>query len=292
MKTQRIAAARVVAGVMLSGLLLAAGCTGVSEFNGKGVTSSTTTSTTGSTASTCQSIAVPAYIYPSYLGSGWNTAISDSPWNKKVNRIMIMNPGSGPGTAANSDYQNIVKAVHKAGGLVYGYVYTNYGAISLASAEAQVNEYQTWYGVDGIFVDATSADAALVPTYYQPFATYITTQIPNAGVMLNVGTYPDPSYAAITVPTTSAFSINVFENDYATYAAAGGIPAWATSYPASLFVNIVYNTSAAELANALTLSVQRNVGTVYITDGTLPNPYGQLPSYWSQLVAQTQAACK
>jgi hypothetical protein len=281
----------ITASLVMSSLLCLAGCSGVSEFGGKTTTTSTATAPT-TTASTCQSIAVPAYIYPSYLGSGWNTAVSDSPWSKQVNRIMIMNPDSGPGTAANSDYQNIIATVHKAGGLVYGYVYTNYGSVALASAEAQVSEYQTWYGVDGIFVDATSADPTLVAPYYQPLANYITTQIPGSKIMLNVGTYPDPSYAAITVPSASSLSINVFEDDYATYASAGGIPAWATSYPASMFVNIVYAASASELANALQLSVQRNVGTVFITDGVLPNPYGQLPSYWSTLVASTQAACK
>jgi hypothetical protein len=287
MKTHSIAASAI-----MSGLLLLAGCTGVSQFAGKAASTTTTTTGSTTTTSTCQSIAVPIYIYPSYLGSGWNTAISDAPFNPKVKRILIMNPDSGPGTAANSDYQNIVATVHKAGGLVYGYVYTNYGAVAIASAEAQVSQYKTWYGVDGIFVDATSALTPLASTYYQPLANYITSNISGGGVMLNVGTYPDPSYAAITVPASSALTINVFEDDYATYASAGGIPAWATGYPASLFVNIVYNTSAAQLANALTLSVQRNVGTVYFTDGTLPNPYGQLPSYWSQLASQTQAGCQ
>lgn len=285
--TQKIAASAI-----MSSLLLFAGCSRIAEFSGNGSTPSSSTGGSTSTTSTCQSIAVPAYIYPSYLGSGWNTAISDAPFNAKVKRIMIMNPDSGPGTSANSDYQNIVAAVHKAGGLVYGYVYTDYGSVALASAESQVGEYQTWYGVDGIFVDATSALTPLATTYYQPLANYITSQIAKGGVILNVGTYPDPSYAAITVPSTSTLIINVFEDDYATYESAGGIPAWATNYPPSLFMNIVYNTSAAQLANALTLSVQRNVGTVYITDGTLPNPYGQLPSYWSQLAVETQASCQ
>lgn len=281
----------VTASLLLFGVLGMTSCSRVGEYAGQTPSTNPATSP-ATTASTCQSIAVPAYIYPSYLGSGWNTAISDSPWSKQVNRVMIMNPDSGPGTSANSDYQNIVKAVHAAGGLVYGYVYTNYGSIALASAEQQVSSYQSWYGVDGIFVDATSADASFVSTYYQPLANFITTQIPGSKIMLNVGDYPDPSYAAITVPKTSSLTINVFENDYATYAGAGGIPAWATNYPASMFANIVYSTSAAELANALQLSVQRNVGTVFITDGAMPNPYSQLPSYWSALVASTQAACK
>ncbi|WP_263378058.1 spherulation-specific family 4 protein [Granulicella paludicola] len=284
MKTQAIAAA-----VAMSGLLALVGCTGVSEFGGK--TSTTGTTTSNATGSTCQSIAIPTYIYPSYLGSGWNVGISDSPWNKDTKRIFIMNPGSGPGTAANSDYQNIVTKVHNAGGLVYGYVYTNYGAVSLASAETQATEYKTWYNVDGIFVDAASSDPALVSTYYQPFANYITTQTPTNGVMLNAGDYPDPSYAKITVPTTSALTIVTYEGDYTDYLTTV-VPAWANTYPASMFVHLVYNVPAANLANVLTLSAQRNVGNIFVTDQALPNPYGALPSYWAQLVAQTQAACK
>ncbi len=38
------------------------------------------------------------------------------------------------------------------------------------------------------------------------------------------------------------------------------------------------------------LAAQRNVGYVYVTDETLPNPYGQLPSYWDQEVAAISAA--
>jgi hypothetical protein len=40
----------------------------------------------------------------------------------------------------------------------------------------------------------------------------------------------------------------------------------------------------------VTLAVERNVGYVYVTDQTLPNPYAQLPSYWDQEVAAIAAA--
>ena len=38
------------------------------------------------------------------------------------------------------------------------------------------------------------------------------------------------------------------------------------------------------------LAAQRNVGYVYVTDQTPPNPYAQLPSYWDQEVAAISAA--
>jgi len=278
-----------VAAVAMMALLPPVGCGGTPQNNGTGTTPPP------AKTSTCQSIADPEYVYPTPQGSNWNTAVADSPWNSHVSRFLIMDPENGPGTAASSDYQSIISVVHKAGGLVLGYVYTDYGYgdITLAEAEAQVNDYAKWYpGIDGIFVDCTSALASLVNPYYQPLVSYITAQMPNAKVFLNVGGYPDPSYAALTIPSGSSLTIVVFEDTYAAYQNAGGVtPAWAKSLPSSMFMDIVHDASAGELASALTISVQRNVGTVYITDQTLPDPYGILPSYWKDLVAETQAAC-
>ncbi len=112
-----------------------------------------------SRAATCQDIAVPAYFYPSQPTSQWNTAVSDAPLPTGRVRVLIMNPANGPGTSINQDYVNAVQMVHAAGTnfLVYGYVYTSYGQRSLASVEADVNNYNSWYGVDGIFVDETAS---------------------------------------------------------------------------------------------------------------------------------------
>ena len=33
------------------------------------------------------------------------------------------------------------------------------------------------------------------------------------------------------------------------------------------------------------MAASRNVGTLYVTDDVLPNPYDRLPSYWDQLLA-------
>ena len=67
---------------------------------------------------------VPAYFYPSYLGSPWddlNTAAARIPIEA------IMNPDSGPGSGVNSDYVTAVQNLQAAGGKVIGYVATGYG---------------------------------------------------------------------------------------------------------------------------------------------------------------------
>ena len=46
-----------------------------------------------------------------------------------------------------------------------GYVPTGYGARPLADVLADVRRYLAWYGVDGIFFDEASSDAALLPYY-------------------------------------------------------------------------------------------------------------------------------
>jgi len=245
---------------------------------------------------TCQSILVPAYVYPASTGSAWSRAMADAPWNPRTSRTMVMNPGSGPGPSANSDYAAAIQGVKKSGGKTIGYAWTNYGAVSISEVEKQVDEYINWYGagnIDGIFLDSASSDASLVEPYYQPLLTYITTKLPRATVTLNAGTYPHPAYAKMTTATpTSSFNIVVFENDFANFTKdASAAPAWTLKYPSSKFIDIVYDTSEEQLGDALKISAQRNIGWIYITDDVMPNPYRGLPTYWKKLVADTQAGC-
>lgn len=271
------------AALFVAGLLCMAGCSTVSANSTGGGGAPITPST-----APCLSITVPAYFSTLSI---WKTAVADSPWNSKVSRIMILNPNSGPGTAADPNNVTLVTTVHNAGGKVYGYVPTGYGADAIATVEAEIQSYITWYGVDGIFLDEASDNSNQVAPYYQPLANFITSKISGGGVMLNPGLYPDASYAAIVVPSTSSLKIVVFEHDYTTFTGVTVPPGWSMNYPASMFVDIVYATPSANVANALSLAKQRNVGTVYITDQDLPNPYTTLPSYWSTLVQASQAGC-
>jgi hypothetical protein len=240
----------------------------------------------------CLSVLVPSYMSPSAGGLAWNTIIADPVRSNDVERILIVNPNSGPATAANSEYRSVVTAAQRAGNQVYGYVSTRYGKVDPQIVQEEIRKYIKWYGVDGIFVDEVSADAAQVVQYYQPVATFITSAINGGGVILNSGTYPDPRYAEIKVPKHSKLQIVVFEHDFAAFTAASFVvPAWSSKYPASMFINIVYDAPAKGLAKVLQLSAQRGVGSVYVTDQSLPNPYAALPSYWAELNQATQADC-
>jgi hypothetical protein len=60
---------------------------------------------------------------------------------------------------------------------------------------------------------------------------------------------------------------------------------WFQGYPSDRFANTVYDVPASSMLADLGKAVRSNAGSVYITDQNLPNPYGQLPSYWNHEVA-------
>ncbi|HEX6278164.1 MAG TPA: carbohydrate binding domain-containing protein, partial [Polyangiaceae bacterium] len=66
------------------------------------------------------------------------------------------------------------------------------------------------------------------------------------------------------------------------------------NYPASRFWHLVYNTSSADMATALSLSRSRHAGWVYVTDDLMTNgfvnPWDTLATYWSSEVANVAAA--
>lgn len=96
-------------------------------------------------------ILVPAYFYPSSDPnlSFWDEMTAAA--SQGVGITAIMNPNNGPSDAVNTDYTSAVNAFRAAGGKVIGYVSTQYGARDAAVVLAEVNAYQNFYQIDGIF---------------------------------------------------------------------------------------------------------------------------------------------
>jgi hypothetical protein len=197
---------------------------------------------------------------------------------------MLLNVDNGVGTAPLSHFQALVKQAHAAGITVLGYSSTEYGARSIASVETEVKQYKEWYGVNGIFLDLTQATAGEF-SYYQQLATYIRKTVPNADIWLNPGSFPDPSFMSI------ANVVMVFEGSYASFL-QDQVPSWVSQYQPDQFADVIYATPESDFASAVSLSRSRRVGNLYVTDlpGS-PNPYGALPSYWTQEAAAIPAKC-
>ena len=231
---------------------------------------------------------VPAYFYPGTggpggVGDGWAAMAAAA---ATIPVTAIFNPDSGPLPGPpDPNYVNALTNLENAGGKVVAYVYTDYGNISLATVEGQISTYITQYGrlINGFFTDGMSTDPSVVP-YYQALYSFVKGLSSSYDVIGNPGTATNPSYLAASPPTANTFL--TYEGSAADYTSAN------TSMGASsLYANTIYDQLTVEGMQAdVAFAAQHNVGYVYVTDQTLPNPYDQLPSYWDQEVAAISAA--
>jgi len=223
-------------------------------------------------AAGCQDTFVPAYFYAS---SDWTQAIDTRP----APGVMLLNVDSGPGTSPLSHFQTLTKQAQAAGITVLGYSSTEYGAKPIATVEAEINDYKSWYGVNGIFLDLTQGTSGEL-SYYQQLANYIRANVPGGVVWLNVGAYPVQSFMSV------ANTVMTFEGSYSSYV-SDQVPSWVSQYSPSHFANVLYATPQSDFDSAVNLSRTRSrAGFLFVTDlSGSGNPYGAMPSYWSQEAA-------
>jgi len=218
-------------------------------------------------------VIVPAYFYP----------VPNSPWDdlnsaaSQVNITAIMNPGSGPGVAPDSNYVAAVDSLRAAGGKVIGYVHTLFGARDLATVLSEIDDYAAWYNIDGIFIDEMSnTGPAGTLDYYRDIYNYMKGINPAWELTGNPGTNTLEQY--LTWPTADRLIITEnFGANYASFTPA----AWVDDYQRSQFGNLIHaEPSSSSMEAQLLQAIANNAGSIYITDDVLPNPWDTLPSYW------------
>jgi hypothetical protein len=229
-------------------------------------------------ATTCSRSYIPAFFGP---GREWQTAVA-RPSSPAI--VLLDVTTSGAGVRPEKSFQNAMREARAAGKTVLGYADTHYGERALAEVESNVRNYRSWYGITDIMLDEVSTSVGRLP-YYRTLTTYIHDVDHGSTVWLNPGTIPPESYMSLGDVVVD------FEGSYAAYRQLD-VPRWMGDYPKSRFANIVYATSGSELNEALSLSAKNGAGFVYITDGSEPNPYRALPSYWSNEVSTLAAACR
>ena len=220
-----------------------------------------------------QQLIIPAYFSPTTFPALW-VQMQSAPFNS----IIIMNPSNGPGSSPDATYQAAVTALQGAGQRVVGYVNTS--GVTVPTIEAQIANYVSWYGVNGIFLDQVSGNTIDLATYTTIVAYIHGTTAPLA--VLNCGSPPaDAGYITI------ADIICIFENQYAPFTYF--TPPSYTFADTLKIANIIYNTSSAQLQQAAYLTVYGYAQYLYITDGSGANPYSGLPSYWTTLLSWVAA---
>src|SRR5215471_5802946 len=113
--------------------------------------------TTKAASSNILGMVIPLYTYPT--DGSWKSVIDAKNANPQVPMMAVINPNNGPGLSQDQNFVNGIHQLQSAGVKVLGYVYTNYGARSLASDEADVLSYSRWYGVNGIMFDEMNNQA-------------------------------------------------------------------------------------------------------------------------------------
>ncbi len=227
---------------------------------------------------------VPAYFYPSGAGlDGWNRLASDS---GSITIEAILNPASGPGTTQDPNYVAVVNKLRTAGGHVFGYVSTEYGNRDMNAVKDDIDKYISFYNISGIFIDEMANSQERLP-YYEKLYQYIKVFHSDFKVIGNPGMpYTLEGYLG------AADTLVIFEGSVGVYGDFRPMDTapWVANYPRERFANIVYAArSKTDLIYTLDQAGQNRAGSVYITDGRLPNPYQGLPAYWGQEVAAIRA---
>jgi len=138
--------------------------------------------------------------------SGYKKLIDAKKANPSTSIIAILNPNNGPGGSKDDHWTNVVYNLQHAGVKVIGYVATGYTGVSQDSIKAQIDDYYSWYKVDGVFLDEVSPDNH---DYYKELANYAKSTNSSLTVVLNPGASVPSSYS------DAADVIIIFENAYA-----------------------------------------------------------------------------
>lgn len=230
---------------------------------------------------------VPAYFYPDWWNPGnkWYS-MCDEMNATSDGSTAIMNPNSGPGTAVNSDYVNVIQYCEEAGQNVIGYVHTSYGQRDIGLVKDEIDAYYSWYtgddwGIDGIFLDEMSNDSATL-SYYEELYEYIH----DVGGVYADDVVGNPGIGATTdwqLDTPVVDELVIFEGTASTYL-NWTPPSWVSNYPASDFSHLIYDAAdSTVMAQVCNASKNVKAGWIYVTDDVLPNPWDTLPPYWNDL---------
>lgn len=224
-------------------------------------------------------ILIPLYSYPSWYAPAtyvWDEVAAAA---ARVPITAVINPNSGPdGGPPNSDYARGLADLRAAGVSLLGYVATGYGSRPAAAVKADIDLYDAYFNLDGIFLDeADNTTHGLA--YYADLHAYVHSRSNLHEVVINPGIGTAEEYLATPAADTAViFEVNA--------GWSGHVPAaYVSNYPPQRFAVLLYDIpDESGMRAAVDLAVRRNIGQVYVTDDAGANPWDTLPAYWSNLV--------
>jgi hypothetical protein len=218
-------------------------------------------------------MAVPAYFDPP--NAQWQRLIAGAP----TIGMIVFNPESGPGSAADPEYTKVIAQAQAAGITMLGYVATSYGARPEADVIADINRYYDFYSLSGIYFAEGPMDNDCTPmeAMYHRMADAVRAR--DSRAFLAVGTRYCPTYIYF-------FDLMVqFARNWTEYQTDYRPPSWMPANSADRFVHFVHSVPAAEAGAALSLTMSNGAGWVFVTDQGEPNPWSVLPTYFDEELA-------
>ena len=222
-------------------------------------------------------MAVPAYFDPP--SPEWQRLIAGAP---SIGMI-VFNPESGPGTAADPAYTQVIAQAQAAGIVMVGYVATAYGARPEADVIADINRYYDFYALSGIYFaeGPMENDCTAMEAMYHRMSDAVRAR--DSRAYLAVGTRFCPTYITF-------FDMMVqFARNWPEYQTDYTPPSWMPANSPQRFVHFVHSVPPGEASAALSRAVANGAGWVFITDEGDPNPWSVLPSYFNEELATMRA---
>ena len=214
---------------------------------------------------------VPLYSWPldanGQASSTWREiAAAHQRW-PGIALIPVVNNQNGPGPSRDDAWTSGIGMLAAAGCKVAGYVYTEYGARSLAAVETDIASWRAFYpDVSALFIDQMSNTSGQ-EGYYAALASYARSQGFDF-VIGNPGAPTVPSYVGTVDTMVIAEGTEV----------PASFPFWQQGYSANNFATLTYGL-ASSLPQSQVTDNKASVAYQYVThDGVYPdgNPWDEV----------------
>jgi hypothetical protein len=218
---------------------------------------------------------IPLYTDPS--DGSWDAVVAAKQAHPTVPVLAVINPANGPGAAAQDSYTSGIAKLTAAGVKVIGYVHTLWGIRPTTDLDGEMTQYRTWYpGVSGIFLDEMATGAG-----HESYYSTLSGRARALGFDFTIG---NPGADTTESYVGSVDVILIYES--------GGLPplpavgGWHAAHDRRNFGVIPYGVGA--LDTGFVAGARPTVGYIYLENNGLPNPWGGVPGYLSDLVGALQ----
>ena len=224
---------------------------------------------------TAQDAARTGVYFPLFAPPGplWDNMLTYRQAHPALPWVAIVDPHHGPGAQYDATYARNIEKLQAANVTVLGYVSTLWAGKPAGPVMEDIKKYKDWYDVDGIMLDEMISDPGF-EGLYSSYTSYAKS-LGMGQVIGNVGTNISPSY----VDTVD--SISTVEGDRAP--PLSWLQGWQLNYDRSNFLYITYSQSWTD--PQYIAESTKYVGSLYMTDDTMPFPYDDFPAYFDEIVA-------